>query len=117
MPTQKKRNQKQHSNMSKQLNKQIITILENHIEQMNNPYNDSKMSNMLYERLSNSLKESKTIHHDYTLKDMSAPNKALNQFMSEQIIEHIQKHYIINMIYLLHTKILHFLFKLRFQTK
>ena len=91
MPTQKKRNQKQHSNMSKQLNKQIITILENHIEQMNNPYNDSKMSNMLYERLSNSLKESKTIHHDYTLKDMSAPNKAPNQFMSEQIIEHIQK--------------------------
>ena len=89
MPTQKKVNIPK-CHISKELNKQIISILETHVDKMNNPYKNVTMSNRVFERLGLSFKESKNIHHDYTLKDTNAINTTSNSYFSQEVIEHIQ---------------------------
>ena len=78
-------------NISNKMNAKIIDLLKNNINKMDVKFEDKNFSKIIFNKIINSLSESKTILHDYSLVDFKKNNLSPSIFFDKGIIEYIYK--------------------------
>ena len=73
------------------MDKEIMTLLQDHVDKMDNKYDNKELSKRIYERIKHAEKESKSIQHDYQLHDIVNRLKE-SRFVDKNIATYAQTH-------------------------
>ena len=73
----------------KNMNDDIMKLLNEHLDDMSNTYDDRKISKRIFDCLNKSYKESQKIHHEYILTDLKKIKHKTSHFFDNHIRNHI----------------------------
>lgn len=73
------------------MEKEIMKLLQDHVDKMDNKYDNKKLSKRIYERIKHTEKESKSIQHDYQLHDITNRLQT-SRFVDKKIATYAQTH-------------------------
>lgn len=88
--TTRKRQQHSKSIISNKMNNELMSLLRTHVDSMNINFEDKKLTKYIYESIKNAKKESKNIHHDYSVRDFRYVSLYAGKFISENTIFEIK---------------------------
>ena len=73
----------------KNVNNEIMKLLNEHLDDMTNPYDDKNISKRIFDCLNKSYKESQKIHHEYILTDLKKIKHKATRFFDNKIRNYI----------------------------
>ena len=73
----------------KNMNDDIMKLLNEHLDDMSNTYDDRKISKRIFDCLNKSYKERQKIHHEYILTDLKKIKHKTSRFFDNHIRNHI----------------------------